>query len=567
VLGDLDLEVVLERVLSEARDLTGARYAAIGVLDESRHELAEFITVGIDDARKRQIGSLPEGRGVLGELIRDPVPLRLDDVAAHPRSHGFPPGHPPMRSFLGVPIMVAGEPYGNVYLTDKQGAQRFSEDDEQAVVVLAEFAGFAIDHARRYTRAEEARAQLQRSVAGFEATIEIARALGGQTELGAILELVASRGRTLVSARVLAIELLEDGELVLAAGAGELPEGVIGQRIALKDTVAATAIATRQSQRLTDEVNRSRFEQHGLGQFGLEAQDALIVPLIFRNEVYGVLVAVDELVGGPRFSSEHQRLLEAFASSAATGVATARSAAAGRRRQALAAAEAERTRWARELHDETLQGLANLRLLLSAAQRSGKAELMTDAIAEAVTQLTSDIAGLRALITDLRPAALDQLGPAAAIEAWADRLRRNGLEVDVSVELAYEQGRTAERLAPEIETALYRIVQEALTNASKHGRAARAVVDVTEDELLLHVIVRDDGSGFDPTTRTEGFGLLGMRERLELLDGVLAIESAPGQGTTITAELPARHRNADAMAGSPRQEALQQSAHGRIGGT
>jgi len=540
VLDELELEVVLAQVLEASRELTGARYAALGVLDESRTELAEFMTLGLSDAARQRIGPLPTGHGVLGELIRNPAPLRLDDVGSHPHSFGFPVGHPAMRSFLGVPIIAAGEPYGNLYLTDKQDAERFTKEDEEAVIVLAEFAGVAIDHARRYTRSEEARTELQQSVAAFEATVEIARALGGETDLSTILELVAKRGRALVSARALVIELLRDGQLVVAAGAGSVPEGLIGQTISLEDTVAASAMRTRQSQRLTDELNRSRFEQHGLGRFGLHAQDALVVPLIFRSQVYGALVAIDRLSGGPQFSAEQRRLLEAFAASAATGVATARSAAAERRRQAIAATEAERTRWARELHDETLQGMANLRLVLAAAQRSGKAELMSRAIADGIAQLETDIAGLRSLITDLRPAALDQLGTEAAIEAWADRLRRTGLEVDVSIELDYEQGHTSQRHIPELETALYRIVQEALTNATKHGNAHRAVVEVTEDQREIHVLVRDDGSGFDPSKGTEGFGLLGMRERVELLEGRLTVHSAPGRGTTVAADLPVR---------------------------
>jgi signal transduction histidine kinase len=550
VLGDLDLDVVLGRVLDAARELTDARYAALGVLDEAREELTQFLTVGIDEDVRHQIGAVPRGRGVLGELIRKPVPLRLAEVGRHPHSYGFPAGHPPMKSFLGVPIMVDGEPYGNLYLTDKQNAAEFTEEDEDAVVVLAEFAGVAIDHARRYTGAEEARVELERSVAAFEATVEIARALGGETDLTAILELVAKRGRALIAARALVIELLQDGRLVVAAGAGELPEGMIGRSIDLRDTVAGAALRTRQTQRLSDQLNRSRYDQHGAGQLGLTAKDALVVPLVFRNEVYGALVAVDRLGRGGVFSREHVRLLEAFAASASIGVATARSAASERRRQAMAAAESERARWARELHDETLQGLANLRLVLSAAQRTGKQDLMAQAITDAVAQLDTDISALRALITDLRPAALDQLGADAAIEAWADRLRRTGLEIDVSVDLAYEQGRHDERLVPEIETALYRIVQEALTNATKHGGARRAVVDIIEDGGNIHVLVRDDGSGFDLARRTDGFGLLGMRERVELLDGALNVESAPEKGTTISAQLPALHRNDIARAAS-----------------
>ena len=149
VLDDADVDAVLERVLASARLVTGAQYAALGVLDESRTGLARFLTQGIDEAARREIGELPRGRGVLGLLLTDPVPLRLADVGSDPRSYAFPPGHPEMRSFLGVPVLIAGEPYGNLYLTDKLDGAEFSEGDEEAVVLLAEFAGVAIDRARR----------------------------------------------------------------------------------------------------------------------------------------------------------------------------------------------------------------------------------------------------------------------------------------------------------------------------------------------------------------------------------------------------------------------------------
>jgi signal transduction histidine kinase len=542
VLDELDVDVVLERVLEAARELTDARYAALGVLDRAKTELSRFLTSGMDEATQRTIGRPPTGRGVLGELISSPEPLRLADVSAHPRSYGFPVGHPQMASFIGVPILVAGEVFGNLYLTDKCGAAEFSEADLEAVIQLADFAGVAIDHARRFTGSEARRTELELTVGALEATIQIARALGGQTDLETILELVAKRGRALLSARALVIELEQDGELVVAAGAGAVPAGVVGRRMSLKDTVASTALRTRRSQRLGDELNRARFEQHGLGQFGLHAQDGLVVPLVFRNRSYGVLVAVDRVDGGPEFTAKDQRLLEAFAASAATAVATARSAADERRHQTMAAAEAERGRWARELHDETLQGMANLRLVLAAAQRVGTHSALTEAFGHVIEQLETDIANLRRLITDLRPAALDQLGPEAAIRALADRLARSNTEVVLSIDLAYEQGRAAERHIPELETAVYRIVQEALTNASKHGRARRATVELIEDDNRLRLTVRDDGAGFDLEKKTAGFGLLGMRERAELLEGTLKVSSSPGQGTCVQVTFPARRR-------------------------
>jgi len=537
VLDNLDVDVVLDRVLAAAREVTGARYAALGVLDESRTTLERFIVLGLDEHARAGIGTPPRGRGVLGELIRNPAPLRLADVGADARSYGFPAGHPHMRAFLGVPILVRGEPFGNLYLADKAGAGEFTPADEESVVVLAEFAGVAIDHARRLHGSETRRVELEHTVEALAATIQIARALVGQTDVGAILELVAIRGRALLAARALVIEVERDGGLEIAAGAGELPAGLIGTRLPLEGTITGEALATRASQRLGEGRPGDRLDALGLGALGARAHDGLVVPMVFRGEAYGVLVAVDRL-DGSRFLPEHQELLESFAASAASALATARSAALERRRQSVLATEAERGRWARELHDDTLQGLAHLRLLLATGQRNGGAEAMAGAIEQALEQVDFDIASLRSLLADLRPPGLEELGVEAAVRALGERFERIGLQVDVSVDLAFESGRAAGRHPPELETAIYRIVQEALTNASKHGHAGRAAVEIREDEAAIHLSIRDDGAGFDPAAATSGFGLHGMLERVELLDGSLSVQSASG-GTTIAATLPA----------------------------
>jgi signal transduction histidine kinase len=545
----LDLDQVLDRVLESAQELTEARYAALGVLNGSRTELASFITRGIDESAHTEIGALPRGRGVLGALITDPTPLRLEDVGGHPRSYGFPAGHPPMHTFLGVPIVIGGTPFGNLYLTEKAGGAQFSDLDEEAVTVLAEFAGVAIDHARRYTGASERRDELERTVAALEATTQIARAVGGETDLDVILELVAKRGRALVSARALLIELTQRNELVIAAGAGELPADLVGRSVALSGTVASHAMRTGRAQRLEDELNRARFDEHGLGQLGVRAEGGLAVPLVFRGQTHGVLLALDRLQDGPAFSAEDERLLQAFAASAASAVATAQSIASERSRQRLAAAEGERRRWARELHDETLQSLSALRIGLSSAGRSDRPDALAEAVRQAVDHLEEAITNLRGLITDLRPAALDELGVQAAIEGLAERSARQGLAVDVSVELERDEGSAPKRHASELETAIYRIVQEALTNAVKHGHAARAVVEIREEDSTIHLSVRDDGDGFDTDAETDGFGLLGMRERVELLGGNLRVDSASSGGTTVTASAPVRRSVEERLAG------------------
>jgi signal transduction histidine kinase len=545
VLSDLDLETVLGQVLAAARELTGARYAALGVLDNSRAELERFIASGIDEATRRAIGPLPRGRGVLGELISDPVPLRLADVGAHPRSYGFPAAHPPMTSFLGVPVFVAGESFGNLYLTEKIGGEQFTEEDERALVLLAEFAGVAIDHARRYSGLESRHAELKQTVEALGATIEIARALGGETDLQPILELVAKRGRALVSARALVIEREVDGETVVAAGAGELPRDLVGQRVAQDGTVSEAALRTGRTLRLEEDPNRVRFERHGLGRHGVRAEAGLVVPLLFRGRQQGVLIAIDRLQDGPRFSADDQRLLEAFAASAATAIATAETVDAERRRQKLAASEQERARWARELHDETLQSLAGIRLGLAAQlQASTHTEALLETVRESVEALEREIATLRALITDLRPAALDDIGAQPAIEDLVERARGRGVSTELSISLAYERGDQPDRLENEVETALYRIIQEALNNARQHGRASQSWVEVEEDETTVRTIIRDDGQGFDTSAKTTGFGLAGMHERAELVGGTLEVTSGSGEGTTVRAILPARRRGA-----------------------
>jgi signal transduction histidine kinase len=543
VLSDLEVDVVLEHVVEAARELSGARYAALGVLNEGRTALERFIAAGMDNDARARIGALPMGRGVLGELIEHPVPLRLTDVGAHVHSYGFPPGHPPMKTFLGVPVIVAGRPFGNLYLTEKAGGEEFTEQDEQTVGLLAQFAGVAIDHARRYSSLNAEHVDLKRKVEALDATLQIARALGGETDLDSILSLVAKRGRALVSARALVIEHEQNGEMVIAAAAGELPPGLRGQRVDREDSLAGSALRTLRGLRLEAEPNRARFERHGLGRLGVRASAGLVVPLVFRGRGYGVLIAVDRLRDGPTFSADDERLLEAFATSAATAIATAETVEAERRRQRLAAAEQERAHRARELHDETLQNLAALRIgLASQLRRRGPEGSLIETVSDAVADLEGEIANLRALITDLRPSALDDMGTQAAVEDLAERAGNRGLEVTLAIDLAYEQGRRPERHTPELETAIYRIVQEALNNARRHGGAERATVNIEEDQTAVHLSIRDDGRGFDITGPRSGFGLIGMWERAELLGGTFEITSAPGQGTAVQATLPAQRR-------------------------
>jgi signal transduction histidine kinase len=533
LVSELDLEVVLDRVLEAARELTCARYAALGVLDERRTALERFLTRGVDQETATAIGDLPHGRGVLGVLISDPKPLRLRDVGDHPRSYGFPPAHPPMRTFLGVPVLIRGEAYGNLYLTEKEGGD-FSEADEQAAVVLADWAAIAIENARLYKAVWDRREELERAVRGLEATSEIARALGGETDLERVLELIAKRGRALADARSLLILLEEEGELAIAATAGEAVVSGRGKR--LRAGLVSEAMRSGRAQRISDV---AALRAMPAAEIGVSAESALLVPMLFRGRPVGVLVAFDRTVDGPEFRPEDEELMLSFAASAATAVHTAKSVATERLRESMAASEEERRRWARELHDETLQALGALRIALSSALQRGSPEGLAAAVRDSVDQIASEIESLRNLIAELRPAALDEIGLEPAIESLAERFAETaGSSVETRIDLKAEGEEASARLATDLETTIYRLVQEALTNVAKHARAERVVVEVRRKDSRVDVAVEDDGIGFEPERPSSGFGLTGMRERVALAGGSLQVRSTPGSGTTIRASLP-----------------------------
>ena len=290
--SELEPEPVLRTVLEAACDLTGARYAAIGILNSERTSLEHFVTHGIDAETQAQIGDLPRGRGVLGVLIDNPKPLRLADVGRHPKSYGFPIGHPPMRSFLGVPLLIRGEAWGNLYLTEKADGE-FDDADEEAILALAAVAATAIENARLHQLERERRAALERAVRGLEATTEIARAIGAETRLDRVLELIVKRGRALVEARGMVILLTDASDLVITAVAGQVEAGLVGTRLAMADSAGGAVVRSRQPERITDASSRLRFALAELA----DAETGLVVPLVFHGRVVGVLEAFDRLSG------------------------------------------------------------------------------------------------------------------------------------------------------------------------------------------------------------------------------------------------------------------------------
>ncbi|MGN6586256.1 MAG: GAF domain-containing protein [Solirubrobacterales bacterium] len=535
VLSELDLEAVLQSVVEAARELTGARYAALGVLDPERRELERFINVGIDEGTRRQIGNLPRGRGILGELIREPAPLRLRDVDAHPHAYGYPPGHPPMHAFLGVPIAVRGETYGNLYMTEKQGADEFDESDEEAAITLASWAGIAIENARLYTSLSEREAEVEQALRRAETSVDIARTVGGETDVERVLDLIVKRARALVEARALVVLLRREDHLYVAASAGSIEGDLREIQVPIDDSVFGAAMEEQVAQRLErgSPPSKARLRER------LEAEAALVVPLLFRGRAVGTLVALDREAGGVEFDQEDLRLLQSFASSAATAVATAQTVESERLRQQVESAERERERWARELHDETLQNLAAIRISLATALQSQgerREALIESAAEEAMAHLETQINELNRLINDLRPAALERLGLAGALQALAEESSaRSGVAVEATVELSEERSGEEDRI-------VYRLVQEALTNVVKHANASHATVTAAEGDGAIRIVIRDDGDGFDPAASTDGRGLTGMRERIELLGGEIEVGSKPGDGTEISARVPLQER-------------------------
>jgi signal transduction histidine kinase len=526
--SELSLESLLRTVVETAAELTGARYGALGVIDESGQALERFVTTGIDPETHAAIGELPRGRGVLGVLIREARPLRLPDLSSDPRSVGFPPNHPPMRTFLGVPILLRGVAYGNLYLTEKERGEEFTPEDEELVTLLAAQAAVAIENARLYESATRWSRQL-------ESLHETVRALGEETDLDSLLQLVCRRLRELIGARLALIALpTAEGDLQVDAadGEGETAAGLIGHRLGRARSKSGRVLERRQSARVDSVLDDPEVDQEEARRMGVRT--GLYVPLVTHGRAIGIVAVHDKLGPEPRFSDGDLRLAEIFAARAAVAVDLSERVARDTVRRVIEAQELERRRLARELHDETGQALTSILLGLKSIRAAGSEAEGASAEAELRELVVQALQDVRGLAVELRPSVLDDFGLVPALERLASTFElRSGIQAVLQSSLAEE------RLPPETETVLYRLAQEALTNVVKHSGAEQVSIVLTRRDGGVSVVVEDDGRGFVPgDVREDALGLVGMRERLALVGGTLAVESRPGSGTAVIAYVP-----------------------------
>jgi signal transduction histidine kinase len=526
--AELSLDALLQKLVETAAALTEAGYAALGVIDETGGELERFVTTGIDEVQHAAIGNLPRGRGILGVLIRDATSLRLDRLGDDSRAVGFPPNHPPMSTFLGVPVMLRGIAYGNLYLTEKAGGVPFTTEDEEIVELLAAQAAVAIENARLYQSAKRWSRQL-------ESLHEVMRSLVEELELETLLELVCARLRELIGARLalVALPVTLGGDLRIAAADAEdgTGESLAGYLLSRAHSKSGRVLERRQSARVDSVLEDPEVDQEEARRIG--ARTGLYVPLVARGQSIGVIAVHDKLGSDARFSEEDLRLAEIFAARAAVAVSLSERVARDMLRRVVEAQEMERRRLARELHDETGQALTSILLGVKAIRAAATSADAERAEADVRAQIVQALQDVRALAVELRPSALDDFGLVAALERLAETFEaRSGLVTVV-------QANVAGRLPADVETVLYRVVQEALTNVVKHAGAEHVSIVVRSRDGIVAATIDDDGRGFaHEDVREDALGLLGMRERLALVGGTLEVESSSESGTTIAAQVP-----------------------------
>jgi signal transduction histidine kinase len=519
---ELDLEQALRSIVEAAAVLVDAEYAALGVIGPDGRRLSAFHTVGVTEEQIAKIGPYPEGHGILGELIRHPEPLRLAKISEHPASYGFPPNHPPMNTFLGVPIRVRDQVFGNLYLTEKRGGGQFDEEDISVTSTLAVAAGVAIDNARLY---EESRLRERWLQANAEITHNLMSG-GGRTD---VLGLIAERAGEITGSALAAVALpMEDtGSLTVEIAVGLDAEAHRGLVLAMDTTLMGLAFSTVAPAVSADVLHDGRISLEPPRFQGLGP--AVAVPIgTGEGGVRGVLLLARE-AGRTAFSATETETLQAFAAQAAVAMELAE-----RRQDAEQIAVLEdRDRIARDLHDLAIQRLFATGMTLQSAGRfiehpeaSERVVRAVDDLDETIKIIRSTIFGLRSRegegTAGLRARAVRAVGEAAPVLGFAPSVRMEGLvDTDVPREIADH---------------IVAVLSEALTNIVRHARADRADIVLRADSRQVRLTVTDNGVGIPPDGRRSG--LRNMVERAEQLGGGLELGEPPEGGTAVVWWVP-----------------------------
>jgi signal transduction histidine kinase len=508
--SELELSSVLRRIVEAAVTLVDARYGALGVIGEER--LSQFLTVGIDEETHRRIGDLPSGRGILGLLIREPQPVRLTDLSQHEASVGFPANHPAMSTFLGVPVRIRDEVFGNLYLTEKRGGDAFDEEDERVVVALAAAAGVAIENARLYDDARRRERWLQ-------ASTEVTTALLSGTDSSDALAVVARRAREVAEAYVCAIALPSGpNELRVHVADGRDSGKLLGLLLPLSGS-AGTAFTTSETVTVTELA-----ESHPLGKaLGVDAIGrVLFVPLGAGETVRGVLCVVMPVAAHP-FTGQGPEMLASFAAQAAVALELADA----RQDAERVVLFEDRDRIARDLHDLVIQ-----RLFASGMQLESSTRLMAND--EAVTRVRSVVDQLDVTIREIRSAIYALQPPSHGIvpglRARLLEVTRGAAEVLSFPPSLLFEGAVDTRVPEPVAEHLVAVLSEALSNVARHAHAhhVEVVVEVSTDEVAL--TIRDDGIGLPENGRRSG--LTNLAERAVALGGAFSATLSPGGGGT-----------------------------------
>lgn len=529
--SDLSLEGVLQRIVAAAKALTGASYAAVGI-SNAEDGLEAFITAGMEDDDIERIAHPPQGLGLLGEMIRTHTSIRLPEIADHPNALGFPAGHPVMHSFLGVPIAAFGKPIGQIYLTDKQDAPEFDDQDQQLIELLAAQSGAAIANARLYQQVKESTGELAQRNEELELINAIANAVSSTMELEPLLEAMLLRVSGLFGAAAGEIFLREEGRKRYqhAMHVGEAREAfVVDKHYRLGEGLVGLVAESGSPILTTNLGEETRFERPAVLAAGFST--LVSVPLVGKGQVVGVLNLAFR--GQRQISDREVGLLTAMGAGVGIAVENARLTRQARRVAVLE----ERERIGMDLHDGIIQSiyatgltLDSLRLLLESSPERAK-----DMLDRVIDGLNSVIRDIRSYILDLQPTRVRSIQLADALQELAREFRANTL-IDLELKLEEDAISLLEgRMASE----LFLIAQEALANVSKHAEATRVWLNVrhVEDEILMQVI--DNGRGFNPEIKKRmlGHGLSNIEERANAIGGSWHIASGPGQGTTVTVRL------------------------------